>query len=43
MAQAIKTIQHKKCSINHRVLHSPLIVLKELELVSDFQVTPLWS
>ena len=25
--------------LNHYVLHSPLIVLKELEIVSDSQVT----
>jgi len=37
MAEAITTIQSRKNIINHRVLHSPLIDLKELGLVGDFQ------
>ena len=41
MAEAITTIQTQKNSINHRVLYSPPIILKQkLELVGDFQVTP---
>ena len=41
MAEAITIIRMRKNSINNRVLHQPLIVVKELELVIDnSQVTP---
>ena len=36
-AEAITTIQSRKNIINHWVLHLPLIGLKELRLVGDFQ------
>ena len=35
-AEAIAKIQSRKIIINHRVLHSPLIDLKEVGLVGDF-------
>ena len=39
--EAVTTIQTRKNSINHWLLHSPLIVVKKPELVSgDSQVTP---